>query len=744
MLLGSDSYSLSRGRRGKRSGLTGFRASIKIAIATTIIIATARQTSSSSHNASADTRTAMLGSISAQFDGPITTMISSNAEPFDYVAVGGSVQVIEHGPEGVFTTRSVMRNIPAPIADMALYRDELIIGHAEGIDVWDIGDASRPVMSERLVLVDGVSRVLISGSVCIALVGRHFAFFAITFDLSGGRIEDYNKFAISGPSSNIDGGRFAVSTVNDGVVVYEVKNSDEIVRVGAWALERKASTLHLNGDDLFVGMDSDVVIVAGIINGPIHERTRFPVQGLVQSFDFVNQRLLIGTTIGLYVADVSSDVVLQRLRQIDGMQGVQLVRGTLNGILCISAPSSIFRIWDIDTTRIQIAIELQTFGRAQDIDIDDDILYVANGEGGILIADIADAERPRVVSSTPINGAATRIAVASHFATVGTADGTVALVDVMNTARPVVRGYTQKLSDETCNIRFPDLGWCGIRDIASNDTHAFIAAGSGGLCILELSRTKDFAEARCNRDLAAEVLSVAVLGELVVVTCETSRGTGEILVIDVLHEDQTVTLGKMEYVQPDLGRRPLVTDGRYGFTTSAVPQSVSGSGLARQANLEVLLPIPNTRTVIPPPPDPHYLVAMDLLDPSHPILASFSVLHRPVGLPSDMMIYHNRAWLVSTEGREYRGNELISIDLASGSDDGSAIMRLPLPGTALAITSGPDFVALALDDAGIAIVVPPSPTSAETPSASRTPESSGTPSSTALRRSRAFLPSAWR
>ena len=87
--------------------------------------------------------------------------------------------------------------------------------------------------------------------------------------------------------------------------------------------------------------------------------------------------------------------------------------------------------------------------RALDLEVRNNIVYVADGQGGLQIIDISDINEPQIVNSVTIEGNAVSLDLSDRYLALGTSNGGVYLFDISSPANP-------KLLDR---LRFNQVGY---------------------------------------------------------------------------------------------------------------------------------------------------------------------------------------------------------------------------------------------------------------------------------------------
>lgn len=118
----------------------------------------------------------------------------------------------------------------------------------------------------------------------------------------------------------------------------------------------------------------------------------------------------------------------------------------------------------------KIVSKFITSGFAQDVVIDDTLAYIAQGEGGLMIINIADPHHPKELSTVAdsIKGYAYKIAIKDSVVYVATGAFGISVVNAANPENPIVTAYNlpikpAKSFDVMENFLFTAIGEYGVK-----------------------------------------------------------------------------------------------------------------------------------------------------------------------------------------------------------------------------------------------------------------------------------------
>ncbi|MBN1959106.1 MAG: hypothetical protein JXQ81_09065 [Desulfuromonadales bacterium] len=91
-------------------------------------------------------------------------------------------------------------------------------------------------------------------------------------------------------------------------------------------------------------------------------------------------------------------------------------------------------------SELTLPFPMNQFAQAVSVVVQDDMAYVANGRSGLMIVDVANSEKPQILSLFDIQGFAKGIAFAEGNVFVSSQNGGVTVVDVRNPRQPLLAG----------------------------------------------------------------------------------------------------------------------------------------------------------------------------------------------------------------------------------------------------------------------------------------------------------------
>jgi len=172
---------------------------------------------------------------------------------------------------------------------------------------------------------------------------------------------------------------------------------------------------------------------------------------------------------------------------------------------------------DVSATLVrayQIFGTCNTPGFAYDAVVSGNYAYVADGDGGLAVVDLADRSQPTIVGSCSVTGKATGLAVAGSYAYVAVANSKLAVVNVATPSQPAVIA--------TCNLSGTPNG------VFVSGNYAYVASGTAGIQIVNIA-TPSSPQLTSSFQTAGPAKSVSVTGDSVY----AAVGSAGIEIIDV-------------------------------------------------------------------------------------------------------------------------------------------------------------------------------------------------------------------
>ena len=167
---------------------------------------------------------------------------------------------------------------------------------------------------------------------------------------------------------------------------------------------------------------------------------------------------------------------------------------------------------------------LPSLGSSEDVVLDGDFAYIADGAGGLLVVDISDPSTPALLGSSSTSGTAGGVAVAGNTVYVADSYSGLVAIDVTNPAAPTPLGSVGLPGDAV--------------DVVTAGDVAFVAAGSGGLQLVDIADpSSPFVIA--GLDTIGVVEGVAVAGNRAYV----AAGVAGLLVINITNPATPSVLG---------------------------------------------------------------------------------------------------------------------------------------------------------------------------------------------------------
>lgn len=666
--------------------------------------------------------------IVAQVGGSVTALAVAPDGSTIAAAVGGQVRLGAIGPDGTWVDVARLDGVPAPIHRLLFAGDLLYVAHAMGISIIDVSARAAPRLRRTIWWWDEVTDVAVVGDTGIGLAGRYLGFVLLTFDVNAvdPADEDVEKHLTFG-SHLVVADRTAYMVGTAGVLrTLDVRDPAEPTPVGELALGSPGNSIVLDGDRAFVGTDRGIAVIA--IADPHAPRllSTYPAAGAVTSVAVHGSTLSFATSQGVGTAAIVDRTTLRPV-SFEAITGVRdlatigddaLLIGGDNALALSTSPTS------SGGSIAQRAVRtlFPTFVRAEDLTVVGDYAYVAAGESGLAIVDIADPSRPRIVAGLPFDGGATRIAVDRDAAYVATMDGTLVVADVADPVRPKWAATTRLLPAPDAPSAYPDLGWTGIRDVAMTPhSRLLVTLGRPGMVVLDTSTplSPTITGAVVREGWFAE--GISTVGDVALVgTSECGSGPA-LTVVDTLARDLR-TIGELRFACNDIGRVPMLLADNILWTVSLLPAELFPGRLRWESGRT---PPPRSRRghaalsirIPPPPDDPEYMVAVDVTDPGKPVFRTESFVANPAGHPRDAVLLDGHLWVASTTGRVYREHRLLDLGPNAPSSPPFEAVELHMPGAPLSIAVVGDRFVVAADDAGLVVVAPKNvvPTATSTP-----------------------------
>jgi hypothetical protein len=115
----------------------------------------------------------------------------------------------------------------------------------------------------------------------------------------------------------------------------------------------------------------------------------------------------------------------------------------------------------------------ETPGTANDVIIDNDFVFIADGEHGLQIVDILDINNPYIISNLDTDGTATGIFINKNYAYVADGEQGITIIYISDKLNPV----------KTAVLKTADFA----NDIFVNGNYAYVADGKQGLQIIDIT-----------------------------------------------------------------------------------------------------------------------------------------------------------------------------------------------------------------------------------------------------------------
>ncbi len=224
-----------------------------------------------------------------------------------------------------------------------------------------------------------------------------------------------------------------------GLVVFDLSEPEEPVLLGTVTdFQNEAWGVVATDSYAYVAYGYKELLIADVSNPDslrIVGEMEYPQPGYGYDIDYQDSLVYIAADAQFIVVDVSEpqypDLVFQH-RYPRGCRGIALAEGC-----CYLALEQIgVAIWDVDSLPPVQLGSLDTPSNARGVAARGDYLYVADGRGGLVIADVADPQNPEAIATLELPGYAERISVKDTLVYVGCRDGGVAVVNVANPELP--------------------------------------------------------------------------------------------------------------------------------------------------------------------------------------------------------------------------------------------------------------------------------------------------------------------
>ncbi len=175
----------------------------------------------------------------------------------------------------------------------------------------------------------------------------------------------------------------------------------------------------------------------------------------------------------------------------------------------------------------ELIAAFETPGTANDIQIWNNLAYVADGEDGLRIIDIADLDNLNEIGALDTEGNACAVEVIGHYVYIANGDSGLCVIDVSDPEHPGLAG------------EFDTPGMANHVQISAN--YAYVADGETGLLILDVSDPDEITEvSRCDSPGFAEGL--AVYADFVFIADRTEG----VWVIDVRNPAEPEEIGSID------------------------------------------------------------------------------------------------------------------------------------------------------------------------------------------------------
>ena len=201
------------------------------------------------------------------------------------------------------------------------------------------------------------------------------------------------------------------------------------------------------------------------------------------------------------------------------------------------------------TLTATFALEVEAVGswdtqsRAYAVDVSGDIACIADYQGGLVIVDISDPERPRGIAQLNIPGFACGLAISGENVYVSSLEVGIYVVDLSNPRQPNIIGSIQTQG--------------GANEVAISGDFAYVAAMAGGLRVINIENPRDLREVDWvgTREVAREVY---ISGEYAYVACNQ----GGLDVVDISDPENVRVVGNYDSPGNGFG---ITVNGQYAY-----------------------------------------------------------------------------------------------------------------------------------------------------------------------------------
>lgn len=160
----------------------------------------------------------------------------------------------------------------------------------------------------------------------------------------------------------------------------------------------------------------------------------------------------------------------------------------------VAAGSAGLQVVDVtDRSNPRIAASLATPGNANDLRVVNNKVYLAADSAGLIIIDVSNPLAPQILGSLPTADAAWDVAVSGKLAFVAAGRSGLQIVDVSNPAAPITvassssPGVPGAAAASAVSGGAPPCGGGTAKGVALSDNFALVAAGTGGLQVIDIS-----------------------------------------------------------------------------------------------------------------------------------------------------------------------------------------------------------------------------------------------------------------
>jgi len=126
-----------------------------------------------------------------------------------------------------------------------------------------------------------------------------------------------------------------------------------------------------------------------------------------------------------------------------------------------------------DPKKLYYLANCDTPGSAQEVAIEGNYAYVADGESGLQIIDISDRHNPKIIGSCDTPSFAHDVAIEGNYAYVADGEGGLQIIDISDRHNPEIRGSWDTLDDT--------------QGVVIAENYAYLADGWSGLQIIDIS-----------------------------------------------------------------------------------------------------------------------------------------------------------------------------------------------------------------------------------------------------------------